>query len=359
MEKNGKRILIVGGYGGVGRTIASILSDKLPGQVIVAGRSYRKARQFSDDLDGKAVPLQLDVSTAHLNGGLLEDVKLVVMCVDQQETAFVENCIQRGIDYVDITAGYDLLSQLERLDPGAKAHGATVVLSVGLAPGVTNLLARCARSQAIDAHHIDIFIMFGLEEDHGEASVRWTVENFNSEFQIHEAGGSRYVRSFLEGKRAKFPLGFGERTAFRFDFPEQHVLPESIGIVSASSWLCFDSALVTELIAFMSRTRLLKVLRSRILQNALVSVLSRYRVGSDVFILKAEARAVVDTNAPLFGCYMAGYGEGRATGIVVAKVALRSLGANFPPGVFHLEQLIDPSSFFEELGGECLQFAHH
>jgi saccharopine dehydrogenase-like NADP-dependent oxidoreductase len=39
---NDRKILVVGGYGGVGRTIASDLSAELPGQVIGAGRSIDK-----------------------------------------------------------------------------------------------------------------------------------------------------------------------------------------------------------------------------------------------------------------------------------------------------------------------------
>ena len=85
--------------------------------------------------------MQLDKSATTFPEDLFNNVALVVMCVDQHETRFVEECIRRGKDYTDITVSYDFLSKLEALDTEAKTHGSTVVLSVGLASGLTNLLS--------------------------------------------------------------------------------------------------------------------------------------------------------------------------------------------------------------------------
>ncbi len=351
-----KRILVVGGYGGVGRTIATLLSNELPRQVIVAGRNYQKASKLAVELDGRVLPLQLDISDTTFPENLLDNVALVVMCVDQQETRFVEECIRRGIDYIDITASYDFLSKLEALDEEAKIHGSTVVLSVGLAPGLTNLLASYAKSKVEAVEHIDIFVMLGLGEEHGEAAVRWTVENINAEFQIHDADGSRRVQSFHEGKSTLFPDGLGRRRAYRFNFPDQHIIPRTLEIRSASTWLCFDSALMTNLFAFSERVSILKLLRFRKIQNASVSMLRRVHFGSDIFVLKAQAYTGADAEDPSFECSLIGNGEGRATSIVVAKVALLAFKSTFPSGLLHLEQLIEPQAFFEELKEEGLRF---
>jgi len=351
-----KKILVVGGYGGVGSTVARFLSDRLPRQVIVAGRNFALASQFSAELDQRVLPLQLDILATNLPGDLFDDVALVVMCVDQHDTRFVEECIRRGIDYIDITANYDFLSQLEAFDAGARSSGSTAVLSVGLSPGLTNLLASYAKSKIGAVDHIDIFIMLGLGEKHGEAAVRWSVENFNAEFRIFDADGSRQVQSFHEGKRARFPMGLGRRKAYRFGFPDQQVLPSTLGIKSASTWLCFDSALMTDLLGFSERLGFLKLLRFQMIQNAFVSVLRRVHLGSDIFVLIVHAYADADTERPSLECGVSGNGEGQATGIVAAKVALQAFESAFEPGVSHLEQLIEPQSFFEELKDEGFSF---
>ena len=135
-------ILIVGGYGSVGRFISTALGDRFPGQVVVAGRYYQKAHDFASGSNNTVIPAKLDISNMDEVGACLDDnVALVVMCVENQDTYFVEECIARGIHYVDISATHELLSQIETLDSKAQERGSTVLLSVGLAPGLTNLLA--------------------------------------------------------------------------------------------------------------------------------------------------------------------------------------------------------------------------
>jgi saccharopine dehydrogenase (NAD+, L-lysine forming) len=350
------RILVVGGYGGVGRTITTLLSDEFPQQIVVAGRSYDKASRLSVELGHSVSPMELDISSGAFPDNLFDEVALVVMCVDQHETRFVEECIRRGIDYIDITASYDFLSKVERLDSEAKTHGSTVVLSVGLAPGLTNLLAGYAMSRVEAVQHIDLFILLGLGEKHGEAAVQWTVANLNTEFGIRDAEGPRRVRTFHEGKTTLFPEGLGTRRAYRYDFSDQHVIPRTLNIDSASTWLCFESALMTGLLAISERLRILTLLRFRTIRNVLVSMFRSFHFGSDIFVLKAEAYRQSDVEHPAYECTIMGNGEGRATGIVASKVASLVYKSTLSPGVFHLEEVIKPGAFLQELEADDMQF---
>lgn len=46
------------------------------------------------------------------------------MCIDQSSTHFISQCIKRGIHYIDITANYKFLSQIESLGEEAKKNTA-------------------------------------------------------------------------------------------------------------------------------------------------------------------------------------------------------------------------------------------
>jgi len=353
---NGRKILIVGGYGGVGRTIATLLSKEFPQQVIVAGRNYDKANQLSVDLEDAVLPLELDISAETFPEKLLDDVSLVVMCIDQKDTRFVEECIRQGVDYIDITAGYEFISRLEALNADSEKGGSTIVLSVGLAPGLTNVLASLANSQGQNVSHVDLFVMVGLGEEHGEAAERWTVENLSTTFRLRDAKGSRQVRSFHESKTTQFPEGLGLRRAYRFNFADQHIIPNTLKIDSASTWLCLDSTLFTELLALLEKVGVLKVLRYRAIQNILVRILMSLHFGSDIFVLIAEAYHRSEEASPSFECSLVGYGEGYATGMVTAKVASLVYKSSLSPGVFHLEQIVNPAAFIKEVEKEGLKF---
>lgn len=353
---NGRKILIVGGYGGVGRTITTLLSQEFPQQIIVAGRNYDKANQLSVELEYAVLPLELDISSETFPENLLDEISLVVMCIDQKDTRFVEECIRQGVDYIDITAGYEFISRLEALNADAKKGGSTIVLSVGLAPGLTNVLASLANSQGQNVSHVDLFVMIGLGEEHGEAAERWTVENLNTSFRIRDAKGFRQVRSFHDSKTAQFPEGLGVRRAYRFNFSDQHIIPNTLKIDSASTWLCLDSIFFTELLALLVKVGVLKVLRYRAIQNILVHILRSLHFGSDIFVLKAEAYRRSEEASPSFECSLVGYGEGYATGMVAAKVASFLYKSSLSSGVFHMEQIVAPVAFIKEVEKEGLKF---
>ena len=352
------KILVLGGYGSVGRTISVTLGDLFPGQVIAAGRSYAKAEQLSVETQQKVLPIAFDVSQAHERIDLLNQVAIVVMCLDQPDTRFVEQCIQRGIHYIDISASYELLSQIERLHTAAKEHGATVVLSVGLAPGLTNLLASYCKSELNEVQRVDIYILLGLGEAHGEAAVRWTLENLNAEFLVNLDGGLKMVRSFAEGKAVQFPVPYGRRTAYRFNFADQRVVVNTLGIESASTWLCFDSSFLTRFIALMRKAGLPSLLRLKLAQDIGVRALRLLHPGSDDFCVKVEAVATVDRKTTGCECLITGRGEGRITGLITAHVAESVYQSSFPAGVFHIEQLFQPLDIILRLGSYGLSFHH-
>ncbi len=70
--------------------------------------------------------------------------------------------------------------------------------------------------------------MLGLGEEHGKAAIEWMVDNMNTKFNIIEKGKTFQVKSLEDGKSTKFPKPFGNRYTYRFDFAEQHGLPETL-----------------------------------------------------------------------------------------------------------------------------------
>jgi len=89
-----------------------------------------------------------------------------VVCVEQHDTRFVEACLLRGLDHVEISASHDFLQRVEALDPLASKSGSRCILSVGLAPGVTNLLARRV-TDSLDRER-----RWGVDGDGGHRGLR-------------------------------------------------------------------------------------------------------------------------------------------------------------------------------------------
>ncbi|GAB4577465.1 MAG: hypothetical protein Fur0022_01960 [Anaerolineales bacterium] len=352
--KTGK-FLVVGGYGYVGRTVSTVLANQFPGQVIAAGRNIRKAEKLSQETRGKVLPMALDLFDPGVKiEKMLEGVSQVMMCLDQPGTRIVEQIIRNGVDYIDITADGGFLTATEKLDELAKTSGSSVVLSVGLAPGLTNLLAAHAVTALDTVQHLDIFVMLGMGDAHGEAAIQWTLENVNAAFMILENGSKRWVHSFEDGLRTRFP-GIGERTAYRFNFPDQHSLPQTLGIHSVASRLCFDLEIVTKTFAALKKMGVLRVLRRPRAKGFFTKILKSLRFGSDQFALKVEARGRKNGNEIKVGSSVCGANEAQTTGWVAAQVARRLYAGNYPAGVFHSEQLFEPQEFIQNIHGITFQ----
>jgi len=213
-----------------------------------------------------------------------------------------------------------------------------------------------------DMIYADIFLQFGLGEIHGDAAYQWISENLNAEFPVSEYGITKPIKGFEVGKQTIFPGENRKRTAYQYNFPEQHVLLQTLGLGRVSTWLCFDSALATSLLAFVKRTGISRILLIKHVEKFVVRILKplhlmlkRLGLSSEEFIIKVEAGNSPDEGVT-HACWLRGENEAFVTGLVAAKVAERLVSSSFPSGVFHIEQLIAPLEFFESLGAHGLEF---
>ncbi|OJH35273.1 saccharopine dehydrogenase family protein [Cystobacter ferrugineus] len=341
-------ILIVGGYGQVGREVARLLAPRFPGAVIIAGRDRAKAEALATRLGhgtramGLSLPLRGEPPP-------LKGVGLVVMCLDPETLDLAECCLAAGVDYIDVTAKQESLDALERLEPLARRSGATAVLGVGVAPGLTNLLAARAHAGFEHVERMDLFLMLGGGDAHGAAAIGWTLDNLDRVFTVQQDGRPHEVRSFREHEVVRFPGLPRTRKAWRFNFPDQRMVARAFSIPSVSTWLCFDSALLTAGMRLAARVGLSWLLRVPALRRGVMRVLGACRLGSDVcrVLVRAEGRLGGHPATREFA--FEGRREAELTALVAAEAARWLLAGHRPGGVLALERFVTPGPFLRRL----------
>jgi saccharopine dehydrogenase-like NADP-dependent oxidoreductase len=210
------RILVLGGYGAVGREVAALAHHLPTASVIVAGRNPHTARPIPG-----TTRVRVDATDPGELTRALHGVDTVLMCAELDNPRVARACLERSIDYLDVSASHQVLVGIGELDYLARRNDATAVLSVGLAPGVTNLLAR---------HCLE-------HSSTREARVSST--------------GSWPMR---------FPAPHGIRTVHRFPFSDQYTLSDALD-AAVHTGLCLDSRLVTALPATAGRPAVAGLLR--------------------------------------------------------------------------------------------------
>ncbi|GGO08652.1 hypothetical protein GCM10010116_17560 [Microbispora rosea subsp. aerata] len=314
-------ILILGGYGAVGREAARALTGDPGTHVIVAGRNPGKAAPIP-----ATTAMRVDAADPADLATALDGVDTVLMCAEIDNVRVARACVERGIHYVDVTASHHLLAGLQALDGPARKHGATVALSVGLIPGVSNLLARVCVERSASGDLL-IGALLGSGEAHGPAALAWTLDGLGR----------------LEGSwTMRFPEPYGERTVHRFPFSDQYTLPGTLGAGSARTGLCLDSRLVTRLLSAAGRPAVARLLHRPQVRRLLLGALGAVHVGGEGFAVTVRRGAVRGS--------FSGRRQSRATGLVAARLIRRL--PDLPPGAAHIEQLVDPIPFLTELAGE-------
>lgn len=348
MQKNKK--LVVGGYGDVGRRICLELVEHYPGRVIAAGRSIEKAQQFATSTGRKVLSRQINIGYDVPNE-LLQDVLLVIMVVDIPKIKFVRQCFEHKVHYIDITATYELIQQIKSLGGVAIENGVTGIVSVGLDPGLSNLLAKYCVSKMKNVEHIDIHILLGLGDYHGNASMEWILDNVQKDYAILLKGGLTKVKSFVGGKQTMFPAELGRHKTFPFNFSDQHVIPGTLGVDGAITRICFESRLITSLFAFLAKTGYFKLLKFRLIKRINKHVLHAFKKGSDIYSLKVETHGQAHNGSKRIEASLIGRREAKGTAMVTAKTARILLNGELNSGVYHSEEVFDLGDYIDDLDG--------
>lgn len=229
-------VLVLGGYGAVGAHLVRLL--RADGTAaLAAGRDALRADRV------------LDLTEVDSFGAALSGVSMVVNCAGTEDIRLAEECAHRGIPFVEISATTEYVRALERVE-------GPVALGVGLAPGLTTLLAVEALSRC--SGPVDIMIGLGAGEHHGPAATAWTYRLMGQCFPDPDG---TCIRNFTGPMRFTVPeeAGYKPFPALRVDFADQHRLTREFG-VPVRTYLRLDSRLVTAALAGLTWTPALRAL---------------------------------------------------------------------------------------------------
>ncbi|QXC52497.1 NAD(P)H-binding protein (plasmid) [Agrobacterium salinitolerans] len=328
-----KGILIVGGYGHVGSRIAErLLIDGIT-PVRLAGRSLEKARAMATRLGCEARHIDLDRSETWDDA--IKGTDIVLVCMDQQDTSFPAHVLAKGLTYVDITASDSFFRQVETLGERAIESGGRAVLSIGLAPGLTNLLVKACAEKLDHARSARIGIMLGLGDAHGPAAIDWTLN------QLLSPRGDQVQMETI-------PFGISPHgyPAIPFDFADQHVVRRTLGLSDASTLLAFDPPMMARMMF-----ALLGFIRAKPWLTRLMGKTMPYmRIGSDRAALAIEVRGEVEARTEIFRAVLEGRREADITALVAALTVEHLAQTEFRAGVWHIDQILSIDRLAPALG---------
>jgi saccharopine dehydrogenase-like NADP-dependent oxidoreductase len=234
-----KNITIFGGRGRIGSSVALDLLQHTQARVRITGRALDAQiptilQQFGDRVD--YLPVELNDLQSLQNA--LAATDLAIHCAGpfrQQDPVVLKTCIDRGIDYVDVSDDRLFTLAALALAPAAKAAGVTAVINTGVFPGISNSMARQAVEQLDSATEIAISYVVAGSGGAGITVMRTTFLNIQHRFDAWLDGRWQQVRPYTSREMVEFPAPFGRAAVYWFDMPESLTLTQTFPVATVTT----------------------------------------------------------------------------------------------------------------------------
>lgn len=342
-------ILIVGGYGEVGRRVATILEVWNPGRVIVAGRrppGDSALRTRTIDLDDRAT-----IAPA------LDGVSTVIACVRQREPHLLDEAARLGLAYTSIAAPWMPWDTLDPLRQRARESGARLLLATGLEPGISSVLARVGAERVGRVDAIETALLLSVGDAYGADSMAFLVEELAQTYAIMIDGRSVTAHGFERPKQFAFPEPLGERRAYTIPFRDQLYYPFTLGAQTAIARIALDPPWIAALLARAAKLGARRLVGREGGRTALHGITERLRrryAGHDQYALVVEVRGTDGVARST----LVGHRQAHATAVSAAATAQALIAREIATaGVYLAEQVLEPAAFLARLAEHRLQVA--
>lgn len=248
MEHN---ILIIGGNGLVGKTIARILQVRNPNlNIFIGGRKGGSTNKS----------LKIDVTDPDSFQTITDHkISLIILSVNDKSEHVLKFAIKHHIDYLDITKptpdlvkAYDIAGKSDinsRIVFGSGWMG-------GIVPGLVNVISK----ESDDIHSVKVFVYYSVKDLAGESSAHFMAENVAVPFYDYKNDKPSSIRHFLNTESFDFSFGIGKRKAYNFDVPDLYILNKVERIPNVSVKMTYNSRLITWLLGSFQSLRIYDIL---------------------------------------------------------------------------------------------------
>lgn len=137
------KILVLGGYGEMGRISVIDLFETFKGEIIVAGRSKEKAKGFVNSFKSKKVKwVQADINQFEKLTQILSDCDVVINATQyNMNLKVMAAALSAEVNYIDLGGLFHITRKQLKLDKKFKKAGITAIIGCGATPGITNIMA--------------------------------------------------------------------------------------------------------------------------------------------------------------------------------------------------------------------------
>ena len=238
MKNDTDKILIVGGYGGAGKSISRLLASYDQYEIITAGRTLAKALKHTEHLQnefpgGVFKAIEVDINNREKLTDIIREVQLVIVAVplDYQNSLSLIDAVlkSKNAHYIDLSPGKEKHLAFSEMKQAIDASRHLFILDAGFEPGVPGFMARWALSELDKPEELLIEGVY-RDPEIPDGGIKDIIRH-NEPAYILKNGTLKKASPF-KMKITEFPQGFGKAISVPIWMPELQSIPTKYNLKS-------------------------------------------------------------------------------------------------------------------------------
>lgn len=222
------KILILGGYGNFGKSIAEQLV-RSGIDIVIAGRNEEKAKKIASELGVKEAIF--DVNTDFDYHLKVINPKIVINTCGPFQNAnysIAKSCIKQGVHYIDIADGRDFVCRIIELDKLAKQANTMVISGASTVPCLSSAVIEKFKNEFSQIDSLVYGITPGQKTSRGRSTLISILTYLGKPLKS-SFNGNKLVYGWQDIYRQEYPE-LGKRWMANCDIPDLDIFPKQYGI---------------------------------------------------------------------------------------------------------------------------------
>ena len=232
-DKNGSRVIALGGAGDMGRRAVLDLAEKEEvSKLIIADYNLEEAEKLAASIGKeKVTALRVDANDHDGMVRAIEGNDVATGTIGpfyMYEKKVAKAAIDAGVNYVSICDDYDGARDVMSLDSSAKKNGVTIITGLGWTPGISNMLAKKGADEMDSVEKIAISWAGSEFDSEGYAVDLHTFHLFTGKVPSYQGGKWIDVNGGDDRELVAFPKPIGKIHVYNAGHPEPVTIPRYI-----------------------------------------------------------------------------------------------------------------------------------
>lgn len=260
-----KSILILGGYGGVGRSLSRLILKETDVDLIIAGRRKSKAEEFVKSLNGehssgRVTSRYADASEPKSLKDSFQgaDMVIVTATTPRYLEQIARTAAEAECDYLDILVQQKYIQDLKALSPEIEKAGRVFITQAGFHPGLPAVFIREGANYFDDYRKAIICMAMNTRFEKPE-STREIIEGVGESNAEILKNGEWKAADYKDAVSIDFGTKLGIKQCYPLQMEEIKSLPEILGIeetgVYAAGFNWFVDSIVFPLAVILQQIR--------------------------------------------------------------------------------------------------------